>query len=172
MSDTLPAGLSFVSGTGTNWSCGAVSQVVTCTRTIALAVGAQSAITLTVGVTGTRPVDPNWDKRSPGIWQQYELRVKRLDIQFDEKLKQLYEAAMGKGLWKGTAAAQDRVAYWAEGVVAYFNAMGQDGTPNDAAHPITTREMLKEYDPDLYALVNETMAYDGHFDWRYTPYHP
>jgi hypothetical protein len=28
--------------------------------------------------------------------------------------------------------------------------------------------LLKEYDPDLFALVNETMAYDGHVDWRYT----
>jgi hypothetical protein len=26
---------------------------------------------------------------------------------------------------------------------------------------------LKEYDPDLYALVHETMAYEGHTDWRY-----
>jgi len=26
---------------------------------------------------------------------------------------------------------------------------------------------LKAYDPDLYSLINETMAYDGHVDWRY-----
>ena len=30
ISDTLPAGLAFVSGTGTGWSCSAVGQVVTC----------------------------------------------------------------------------------------------------------------------------------------------
>jgi hypothetical protein len=53
-------------------------------------------------------------------------------------------------------------------VVAYFNATGQNAAPNDAAHPITTREELETYDPDLYALVNETMAYDGHVDWRYS----
>ena len=99
--------------------------------------------------------------------QQYELRVKRLDIQFDGQLKQLYETAMSKGLWKGTAAVHNRVEYWAEGVVAYFDATGQEGSPPDAPHPITTREALKAYDPDLYALVNETMAYDGHVDWRY-----
>jgi len=28
---------------------------------------------------------------------------------------------------------------------------------------------LKEYDPGLYALVHETMAYEGHVDWRYRP---
>lgn len=119
-------------------------------------------------VTAQRPVDPNWDKRGQAV-QQYELRVQRLDVRFDEKLKQSYEAATAKGLWKGTAAVQDHVAYWIEGVLAYFDAIGQVASPNDAPHPITTRELLKEYDPGLYGLVNETMAYDGHVDWRYHP---
>jgi len=101
--------------------------------------------------------------------QQYELRVKRLDVKFDEKLKALYEKATGDGKWKGTAAVPDRVAYWVKGVLAYFDAVGQDAAPNDAAHPIDTREALKDYDPGLYALVNETMAYDGHVDWRFKP---
>jgi alpha-glucosidase len=117
-------------------------------------------------VCGTRPVDPNWDNRGRDV-QQYELRVTRLDTRFDEKLKRCFEAAMAKGSWKGTAAVHDPVEYWAEGVVAYFDAAGQVAAPNDAAHPITTRESLKDYDPDLYGLVNETMAYDGHVDWRY-----
>jgi len=51
VTDTLPAGLTFVSATGTGWSCGAVSQTVTCTRSGSLAVGATAApITLTVAV--------------------------------------------------------------------------------------------------------------------------
>ncbi|HTL17020.1 MAG TPA: hypothetical protein VL793_07275, partial [Patescibacteria group bacterium] len=117
-------------------------------------------------VTALRPVDPNWNNRGREV-QQYELRVKRLDVEFDEKLKKDFEAASGKGLWKGTPAVKDRVEYWAEGVLAYFDATGQQAPPNDAAHPISTRESLKEYDPELYSLVNETMAYDGHVDWRY-----
>ena len=119
-------------------------------------------------VTGTRPVDPAWEKRGRDV-QQYELRVQRLDVRFDEKLKALYEQAMSAGKWKGTAAAHDRVAYWIEGVLGYFDALGQDAAPHDAAHPINTREALKDYDPDPYALVNVTMAYDGHVDWRYAP---
>jgi alpha-glucosidase len=117
-------------------------------------------------VTGTRPVDPNWDHRGQDV-QQYELRVKRLDVQFDEAVKGLFDSAKAKGLWKGTAAMRDPLEYWAEGVLAYFDASGQEAAPNDAAHPITTREALKDYDPGLYDLVNETMAYDGHVDWRY-----
>ena len=51
ISDTLPAGLSYVSATGTGWTCGAVGQTVTCTRSDALAAGASyPAITLTVAV--------------------------------------------------------------------------------------------------------------------------
>jgi hypothetical protein len=117
-------------------------------------------------VCGTRPIDPNWDNRGRDV-QQYELHVKRLDAQFDDRLKQLYDSAMSHNKWLGTPAVQNRAEYWAEGVLAYFDATGQQAAPDDAPHPIATRELLKEYDPDLFALVNETMAYDGHVDWRY-----
>ena len=117
-------------------------------------------------VTGTRPVDPNWDSRGLNV-QQYELRVRRMDIRFDEKLRELYDNSMNKGLWKGTAAAGNHVEYWAEGVLAYFDAAGAVVPPNDSGHPIATRETLKEYDPGLFALVEETMAYKGKVDWRY-----
>lgn len=119
-------------------------------------------------VTGLRPVDPNFDQRRQK--QQYELRVKRMDIEFDRKLQEIYDGAVAKELWKGTTAALDRVEYWAAGVEAYFDAAGQGQPPNDADRPITTREALKAYDPDLYALVDETMSYKGHVDWRFRPY--
>jgi alpha-glucosidase len=119
-------------------------------------------------VTGLRPALPDFERRRDR--QQYELRVKRLDIEFDHKLEKTFEAAMSKGLWKGTAAAQSRVAYWAAGVQAYFDAVGEEPAPNLADRPITNREMLKAYDPELYALVDETMAYREHVDWRFKPY--
>ena len=58
VTDTLPAGLTFVSGTGTNWTCTAAGQVVTCTLPAANTIAAGSvatptlapAITLTVSV--------------------------------------------------------------------------------------------------------------------------
>jgi hypothetical protein len=76
---------------------------------------------------------------------------------------------MSRGLWRGTAALHDRVEYWVTGVLAYFDASGQQPAPADAAHPISTREALEKYDPELYALVNETMGYEGRVDWRYRP---
>ena len=81
-------------------------------------------------VTGTRPVDPNWDSRPRRIWQQYELGLQRMDVRFDAKLKETYDSAMNKGLWKGTAAVNNRVEYWAEGVLAYFDATGLGAPPN------------------------------------------
>jgi hypothetical protein len=122
-------------------------------------------------VCGTRPVDPNWEKRGRSV-QQYELRVKRLDVQFDERLGGLYDEAIKAGKWKGTTAAIDRTEYWAAGVLAYFDAAGQDAAPPDAPHPVRTREQLERYDPGLYGLVHETMAYAGHVDWRFEATRP
>src|SRR5262249_16952320 len=68
-------------------------------------------------VVGTRPEDPAWDKRGRDV-QQYELHVKRLDHRFDDALRGLYDAARGRGVWKGTAAAQDPERYWSYGVLA------------------------------------------------------
>src|SRR5688572_23342588 len=79
-------------------------------------------------VTSSRPVDPEFDKRRQK--QQYELRVKRLDVEFDQRLQKIYDEVIAKGLWKGTPAARDRIEYWAAGVQAYFDATGT-GLPPD-----------------------------------------
>ena len=119
-------------------------------------------------VCATRPVDPNWENRGRDV-QQYELHVERLDVRFAEALKKLYNQAMSQGKWQGTTAVHDPVAYWTAGVLAYFDAVGQDAAPNDAAHPIDSREALEQYDPDLFAFVRKAMAYEGHVDWRLEP---
>jgi len=52
--DTLPAGLTYQAYTGTNWTCGAAGQVVTCTRTTAIAPNDSAPpILLTVMPTAT-----------------------------------------------------------------------------------------------------------------------
>lgn len=119
---------------------------------------------------GLRPVDADFEQRRGK--QQYELRVKRLDIEFDRRLEKHHDEAMNKGLWRGTAAARNRGEYWAAGVEAYFDAAGDGTPPHGADRPITTREALKAYDPSLFALVEETMAYKEHVDWRFQRYTP
>jgi uncharacterized repeat protein (TIGR01451 family) len=71
VSDPLPGGLSFVSGTGTGWDCStSTSTTMTCTRSTAIAAsGSAPAITLTVavgagavgGVTNTASVSAGGD---------------------------------------------------------------------------------------------------------------
>jgi len=116
-------------------------------------------------VTGLRPPDPGFRPS-----QQYELRVRRLDITFDEAVRELYDRTLAAGRWRGTQALSDRFAYWTAGVLAYFDAVGHDAAPLDTRHPIRTREQLQAYDSDLFALVDETMAYAGKVDWRYRPW--
>jgi uncharacterized repeat protein (TIGR01451 family) len=56
VTDNLPAGLNYVSGTGTGWTCGAVGQLVTCSNAGPLAPSAVSEIILRVGVSdGVQP---------------------------------------------------------------------------------------------------------------------
>ncbi|HEY6226667.1 MAG TPA: hypothetical protein VI282_06055 [Verrucomicrobiae bacterium] len=94
-------------------------------------------------VTAHRAVDPNWDKRRDV--QQYEMRVKRLDEDFGKRVAELHDKA------KASNSAAD---YWADGVVKYFGRQ---------------REELEKSDSDFFALVKETMAYEGHPDWRFEP---
>jgi hypothetical protein len=115
-------------------------------------------------VAGLRPVDLEFERRRDK--QQYELRVKRLDVDFDQKLQEIHERAMKNGIWKGTPAGNHRIEYWAAGIEAYFDAAGDVAAPHNADRPITTREALRAYDPDLCALVDETMAFKERVDWR------
>jgi uncharacterized repeat protein (TIGR01451 family) len=50
ITDSLPAGLTYASGTGTGWTCSAVAQVVTCGRPTPLANGDSSLVTVNVAV--------------------------------------------------------------------------------------------------------------------------
>jgi hypothetical protein len=111
---------------------------------------------------GTRAIDTTAIARP----QQYELRVTRMDARFDQRLQSLFDSATRLGKWKGTSAVNDKLEFWTRGVLAYFDAAGMHSAPLDASHPVRTREALAEYDPGLFALVEETMAYKGKTDWR------
>lgn len=77
---------------------------------------------------------------------QHGLRA--VDPTFDKRLRTAYKKAMDAGLWKDTYVATNPSEYWAEGAQAYFDCM----RPQFGAN---TREKLRKYDPDLFALVDE-----------------
>lgn len=85
----------------------------------------------------------------------------KADPSFDGRLKQAYEAALAKGLWKGKYAGTNKEEYWAEAVQSWFDCNRE----NDYEHNhVNTRAELVAYDPALAALVKEVFG-DG--AWRY-----
>ena len=48
----------------------------------------------------------------------------------------------------------------------YGNKRNLGSPPNGEDRPVNTRERLRGYDPELYALVDETMAFRERVDWR------
>lgn len=92
----------------------------------------------------------------------HQMGLRTVDPTFDDRLKAAYEAALARGLWKGTYAATNRGEYWAEGVQSWFDTNRHD----DRSHNhVDTREELEAYDPDLARLVAEVFRKS---DWRYT----
>jgi alpha-glucosidase len=87
-----------------------------------------------------------------------------LDRTFDARLKATYTRATEGGLWKGTYAATNHSEYWAEGVQSYYDC---NNPPNASHNDVNTREKLAKYDPDLFALIDETF---GKNPWRYVRY--
>lgn len=112
-------------------------------------------------IIGHRPAVAEPDKKAQ---QQYELGVKRIDKEFDERLKQLYQSAIQKGLWKDTYAALSREDYWAEAVQSWFD----DNRQNCQGHSsVNTREELEAYDPNLAEFIAEVFRHSFRTDWRY-----
>ncbi len=88
-----------------------------------------------------------------------------IDPAFDGRLRDVYQRAMDRGIWKDTYAATNYKEYFAEGVQAYFDcaAPPSPGVHND----IATREKLEKADPDLFALIDGVFK---HSKWRYVRY--
>ena len=78
-----------------------------------------------------------------------------IDKTFDDRLKKAYDAALAKGLWKGTYAATNKEEYFAEGVQSWFNNNRQ---PDHDHNHVDTRKELVEYDAGLAALCEEVFG--------------
>lgn len=91
----------------------------------------------------------------------HEFGMKAVDPTFDDRLNQVYQDAMKRGLWHGKYAATNRMEYWAEGVQSWFDTNRHDDFEHNHVH---TRAQIKEYDPGLAALL-ELVFGDG--EWRY-----
>lgn len=72
---------------------------------------------------------------------------------FDAELETLRQHAIEKGCWENTYAITNKEEYFAEGVQSFFNCNRYAEKPNGVHNAINTREKLKAYDPEMYALL-------------------
>ena len=93
----------------------------------------------------------------------HNIGLHKVDPSFDNRLRIAYEASLEAGLWQGTYAATNRDEYWAEGTQSWFNSNEENGRLHNH---VNTRVELKDYDPNLAALLIEIY---GDRRWRYTP---
>ena len=91
----------------------------------------------------------------------HHMGLERIDANFDVRLQAIYEQAMQNGLWEGKYAANNHHEYWAEGVQSYF---GTNRQPDHDHNHVDTRDELAEYDPRLFALIDETFRSNP---WQY-----
>jgi alpha-glucosidase len=97
-------------------------------------------------------------------YAMHEMGLNSLDRQFDARLRECYDKAMKKGLWKDTYAATNHKEYWAEAVQAYFHC----NNPPDRQHnDVTTRDKLAKYDPELFAIIDAAYKQNP---WKYVRY--
>lgn len=91
----------------------------------------------------------------------HEIALAAIDPEFDRRLQKAWDAAIAAGLWKGKYPSVNRMEYWAEGVQSWFDTNRENDPDHNA---VNTRAELKDYDPELAALLAEILG-DG--TWRY-----
>ena len=82
------------------------------------------------------------------------LGIQSIDPSFGLKVQQAYDHAKAAGLWANTYSMANAEEYWAEGVQSYFDANKMVDRPNGIHNAIGTRAKLKEYDRDLFSLID------------------
>ena len=83
-----------------------------------------------------------------------------VDNQFNTRLKSTFDKARAAGKWDRTYAGTHPEEYWAEGVQSWFNCAAQASPPNGVYNHVNTRAELREYDRDLYDLLQEWLPDD------------
>lgn len=74
---------------------------------------------------------------------------------FPARRRAAFDAARAAGRWERTYAGTNPDEYFAEGVQSYFDTNLRADPPNGVHNAVHTREVLRAYDPGLFALVAE-----------------
>lgn len=77
----------------------------------------------------------------------------QVDTAFNSYLETIYQQAKGAGILDGTYRITDKEEYFAEGVQDWFNVNAEMPKPDGKHNWCNTREELREYDYELYRLI-------------------
>jgi uncharacterized repeat protein (TIGR01451 family) len=194
VTDTLPAGLTYVSGTGTDWSCNAAGQVVTCTNGETIAAGDSYApITITVGTgeaahpgfTNTAAVTGPFDIDPSNNSDDAEVAVTRPDLEItksgngalnvgDEGVYTIAVDNVGDGATTGTATVTDVLPTG----LTYVSGAGSGWTCGAAGQTVTCTSsdviagggsypdiaLTVDVDTDAWDEVTNEASVDAPFD--------
>ncbi len=81
--------------------------------------------------------------------------VIQVDSTINKRLQKVLDKSLAAGKWKNTYAATNAEEFWAEAVQDWFNVNAEVPKPDGKHNHVNTRKELKEYDPDLYAILKE-----------------
>jgi alpha-glucosidase len=79
--------------------------------------------------------------------------IRQVDPGIDNEIKTLMHNAIAAGRFTNTYAIDTFEEFWAEGVQNWFNVNAEVSYPDGKHNWVNTREDMKAYDPDLYALI-------------------
>lgn len=79
----------------------------------------------------------------------------QVDTTINTRLQVALDHALAAGKFINTYAATDIAEFWAEGVQDWFNVNAEVPKPDGKHNYVNTRVELKEYDPELYAILAE-----------------
>jgi hypothetical protein len=79
----------------------------------------------------------------------------QVDTSINSRLQHSFDRALAAGKFLKTYASTDIAEYWAEGVQDWFNVNAEVPKPDGKHNHVNTRIELKEYDPELYAILAE-----------------
>jgi hypothetical protein len=79
----------------------------------------------------------------------------QVDTTINTRLQHALDHATAQGKFMRTYAATNLAEYWAEGVQDWFNVNAEMPKPDGKHNHVNTRSELKEYDPELYAILAE-----------------
>jgi alpha-glucosidase len=103
--------------------------------------------------------DDNYGDENIGV-HEFAHGIFNIGIQFGDpalfqKIKETFKQARAKGLWEKTYGGSNFDEYFSICTQCWFSVMvaTPDGEPNGTKNHVHSRETLKEYDPDMYAIM-------------------